>query len=431
MASDRTVTAISDISYRDSTTEKAAFVIRTTTVGDYLQRVGIYDPITRTCRTIDEVRSEFQRKAIAINRNPIKRKMFRDLLCGATVPPVVLADSTDQQPFTIIDGLQRSHVQQLALITLMSRENNKIEASGKESEFIATDIETIEKSGRKVISLDEFLAQPITYQLWRDLTHDEMVRLFMVLNVGQQKIAPRHLLEIMCPPLKKMFEGWGIKVVSLVDEQTNKEKEQAKDGKQKRVKVYEDGSYRFENLIDGLIGYISTDPQIKTVRLVQGKTDDIIPDLDNAIHVLGTPECKSDFLWVLNDLHDITKDAYKGHRFWPSSIVANTTRFVPLMAALGKARKNSKNSEAMEGRKLDLIRHCKQTSHDPLCFLSQSGSNSFESILDRIKSNIARRERAIFYNAWCQYFRIGLEDDKCPIDWSHGASHVGLEDAAD
>jgi hypothetical protein len=430
MASDRTVTTISDIPYRDLTTDKASFVIRTTSVGDYLQRVGIYDPTTKILRAIDEVRSEFQRKAIAIARNPIKRKMFRDLLCGATVPPVVLADDADREAFTIIDGLQRSHVQQLAVITLMSRENNKIEASGKESEFIANDIETIEKSGKKVISLKEFLEQPITYQLWRDLTHDEMVRLFMVLNVGQQKIAPRHLLEILSDPLKSMFEGWGISAVSLVDEQTKKE--QAKDGKQKKVKVYEDGAYRFENLIDGLVGYISTDPQIKTVRVVQAKTHDIVPDLDNAIHTLGTNECKADFLWVLNDLHNICKDAYKEHRVWSSSIVANTTRFVPLMAALGKARKNSKNSEALEGRKLDLLRHCKETSHghDPLCFLSTSGSNSLESIFDRVKSNMARRERAIFYNAWCQYFRIGLEDDKCPIDWSHGASHVGLEDAA-
>lgn len=55
-------------------------------------------------------------------------------------------------------------------------------------------------------------------QMWRDLLPDELVRLFMILNVGQQKVSARHLLEVMGSEVRNMFEEWGLRLLTEREE---------------------------------------------------------------------------------------------------------------------------------------------------------------------------------------------------------------------
>jgi hypothetical protein len=54
--------------------------------------------------------------------------------------------------------------------------------------------------------------------MWRDLLPDELVRLFMILNVGQQKVSARHLLEVMGSEVRNMFEEWGLRLLTEREE---------------------------------------------------------------------------------------------------------------------------------------------------------------------------------------------------------------------
>ena len=55
-------------------------------------------------------------------------------------------------------------------------------------------------------------------QIWRGLESDELVRLFMILNAGQQKVSPRHLLEVIHADLRTMFDAWGMRLLTEKEE---------------------------------------------------------------------------------------------------------------------------------------------------------------------------------------------------------------------
>jgi hypothetical protein len=108
-----------------------------------------------------------------------------------------------------LDGLQRTHTATTAAIALAAR------ARGEPAEdFVEDEIASMEKLKQKPLSLDEFLARPFIYQEWRDLKPEELVRLFIVLNAGQQKVSPRHLLEVIGRYIREMFESWGLQLLT-------------------------------------------------------------------------------------------------------------------------------------------------------------------------------------------------------------------------
>ena len=168
-----------------------------TTLGKYLADLGLFDPATKNGGwDVSMLNVPFQRAVIPIQKNPIKRRMLRDMLRGGTLPPTVLVHRPEERSL-VVDGLQRTHVAAVGVRALVRR------AQGETAEdFIEDEIAAMENLGQKTLSLDELLQRPFVFQQWYDLEPEELVRLFIVLNAGQQKVLPRHLLEVMAAHIR-------------------------------------------------------------------------------------------------------------------------------------------------------------------------------------------------------------------------------------
>lgn len=395
---------------RDFATTKGTYVIQGVTVGEYLETLRLYDPRTRAANWgASLVQASFQRAIFPIHKNPIKRRMFRDLTRGGTLPPIVLYIRGEGLRVLIVDGLQRTDVLTQALVALLALERDE-----KLEDFAKEELDAMAEIGQKPLSVDEFLKRPVVLQTWKDLDMDELVRLFMVLNVGQQKVSPRHLLEVMGDQLREMFKNWGLSLLT--------EREEKEQPRKRRGSAAGDGvvpgltHFRYEYLIDGLAAYVSRDPQVKTSSLLQ-KTDSPNLALEERITEIGSELCRADFVWVCRDLNEAIQGRYREDPKWRVAIQNSDNFFIPLMAALGDARHNQKARAALEDRKTKLIELIRTSQDaDPLV-LSRDTSDGLANILAEIRSNIGRKQRAVVYSAWRRYFRIGLEDPTYPIDW--------------
>ena len=291
---------------RDLATIRGYYTTVRTTIGKYLGDLGLYHPSTRTVRwDASIVHVDFQRAAIGIKKNSVKRTMLRDVMRGGTVPPVCLAEVSEQARNLIIDGLQRTHVEATGLKSLIAKEN------GDDVEpFIQEELQKIIALDQSPLSVDQFLARPFEYQLWRDLTPDEIVRLFILLNAGQQKVTPRHLLEVMGAQLRQMFSSWGLS--NMTDRE--RREQQGRRGPDRQVEGV--NVYRYEYVLDGLIAYLSRDPHVKTSQVLQGLASDgklSVRDtsIEERITDIGAAECRSDLVWVFRDINEAMAAKYE------------------------------------------------------------------------------------------------------------------------
>jgi|GEM_PF-4157269 len=404
---------------RDFATKEGTYIIEDTSVGRYLDMLKLYDPNSNSATWDHSLTAAFQRAILPIHKNPIKRRMLRDLIRGATIPPIVLYDGINGERPQIVDGLQRTHVMTEALKVLQTLER------GEEikDEFAKEELEAMRALGQSQISVHQYLERPVVLQVWHDLLPDELVRLFMVLNVGQQKVSPRHLLEVIGSEVREMFEEWGLKLLTEREEKQNPPK------RGRRKKTDDDATlqsasglthFRYEYLLDGLFAYVSRDAQVKTSKLLQEEIQDSpIPNLalEERITEIGSEFCKSDFVWVCRDLNDFFKTRYRTSPKWSVAIQNSDNFFIPLMAALGNARNNKRAKVALEDRKQKLLEMLHASDEEDPLDLTAEGADSLESIQNGIRSNIGRKQRSVVFNAWRRYFLVGLEDPSHPIDW--------------
>lgn len=399
---------------RDLATERGTYTLQTTTVGEYLCRLGLYKPGAGTIGFDPNVASAFQRTALDIRKNPIKQRMLRDLCRGGTLPPLVVYERPgSRQSLEIIDGLQRTHVQTEALQALLTHE-----AGGQPTDYAKAQFEAIKEQGQKLLAVGEYLSRPVVLQVWRDLETDELVRLFMILNAGQQKVSPRHLLEVMHADLGAMFQEWGMRLLTEKEEKSIPKRRGRKPAE--AVAVPSVTHFRYEFLIDGLIAYVSRDPQIKTKGALEDP-DGMNQRLSERVMEIGSEVCKTDFRWLCLDLNRLINKRYADVPKWRGIIQTSDNFFIPLMAALGEARASARVKAMIEERKVELLEAIdKSNDEDPLRFFA-GGSDCLESILDNVRSNIGRRRRAIIFFAWRSFFREGAHETGMPIDWRGAA----------
>jgi hypothetical protein len=245
-----------------------------------------------------------------------------------------------------------------------------------------------------------------------------------LLNAGQQKVSPRHLLEVMGAHLRAMFHSWGLPMVTQREhvENPGRRTKRAADSERPVEGVTH---FRYEFLLDALGAYLSRNPHMKTSVLLQQSVDPAklsVEDksIDERITEIGDEVCKSDLLWVCRDLNQAMQDGYKGDPNWQYAILTSDNFTFPLLAALGTARDFEPARPALEDRKAKLIQILSTGAGDPLALVGD-GDDRLAGIQSRINSNIGRRRRAIVYGAFRYYFRRGTEDASYPIDW-HRAS---------
>ena len=410
---------------QDFATKKGTYVILQKTVGEYLDMLDLYDPTTHTTNWDVAIAVSFQRALLPIQKNPIKRRMLRDLLRGGTLPPIVLYERQEQRPL-VVDGLQRTHVLTEALKTLLALEQNE----EPKEKFAKEELEAMRDLNQVPIKVEEFLDRPFVLQVWHNLEPDELVRLFMILNVGQQKVSPRHLLEVMGDDVRRMFEEWGIKVVSEREEKQQPRRRgrpAAGDKTQGEEQPEPSGAavipgfthYRYEYLLDGLFAYVTRDPQVKTTKILQEEMENPTPNLalEERITEVGSENCRADFVWVCRDLNGVFLERYERDPRWRLAIHNSDNFFIPLMAALGNARHNERARGSLEDRKKKLIELIRASGDSDPLSLSRGDVDCLGTILDNIKSNIGRKQRGVVYNAWRRYFLLGAEDPANATEW--------------
>jgi hypothetical protein len=404
---------------KDLATRKGGYSLYQTTVGSYLEMMGLYNSSTNTVTWDTSIVVDFQRSVLPINKNPIKRRMFRDLLRGGTLPPIVLYHCEGKRPL-IVDGLQRTHVGTQGLSALIGLERGE-----KLEDFAKEEIKAIEDLKQTLLGVQEFLERPIILQQWSELESDELVRLFMLLNVGQQKVSPRHLLEVMGQQMKEMFMDWGILLLTEVDQKTQPVKRRRRRNSEEedtRGNITESVSpFNYEYLLNGLYAYVIRNPHIKTKDVLENNNEAATLSLAERVPEIGSELCQSDFVWVCNELNDIIQDRYKDDPKWRVAIQNSDNFFIPLMAALGEARHDYNIRDSVEDKKQKLIELIKSSSDPDPLGLSRQDSSGLAIIQKAITSNIGKKQRLIVYNAWRLYFKQGFNDSTYPIDW-HNAS---------
>jgi len=396
---------------RDLATEHGSYEILQLTTGGYLLKIGV--DVSGGHFAIDHSLSvDFQRSPIPIAKNSVKRRMFRDMARGGAVPPVVAYDSGKDR-WKIIDGLQRTDV-----AVEVAKALSALERSDAIAPYAQAELDEIQHLKQARLSLHEFLDRPFFVQVWRQLKADELVRLFMVLNVGQQKVSPRHLLEIIHANVRQMLEEWEIRLLTEKEEKLIPRKRGPHSVSEDSV-IPTVTHFRFEYLVDGLKAYVAGEPHIKTSLVLEDavKTDELVSrSLGERITELGSENCKADFQWVCRDLNNVIQGRYGAHPRWKVAIQNSDNFFIPLLAALGHARANFSNPSAIDDRQQKLIEIVSSSQDpDPLQFLDEE--KGLEKLLNDVRSNIGRRRRAIVFLAWREFFRRGIEEPAYPVDW--------------
>jgi len=401
-------------SVKDYTTKSGTYSIQAMTVESYLTRVGILLPMGDEAIFNQEVATSFQRAAISVRSNPIKQRMLRDLLAGGSLPPLVVYQKPEiSEKWEIIDGLQRTHALTEAWRTLSA-----IERGEQPLDYVQIQIESIENKQQRLLTVGEFLNRPLTVQVWENLDADELVHLFMILNIGQQKVSLRHILEITHAYLHDMFKEWGIYVLA-----EKEEKRISRRGRRRSPEMMDIPSirhFRFELLIDGLISYATGDPQIKTKNVLEDK-ESMNDRLSANVIEIGNETCRNDFIWMCLDLNKQINQKYADEPKWRGIIQTSDNFFIPLMAALGEVRESMGPHFLYEKREAQLREILvNKKDDDPLRFYT--GNESLEQKLNEVTSNIGRRRRAIVFSAWRSFFKNGVYDSNYPLDWKGSTS---------
>jgi hypothetical protein len=407
---------------RDLSTDRASRTTVTTTMGKYLMTLGLYDPNTRAAIWDPAtLHMEIQRAVIDIRKNHIKRTMLRDVMRGGTLPPTCLVEEIDEEEAarrSIIDGLQRTHVSTIALMTLLALEHDE-----EVDDHIAELVESIHDMGQHQLSVDEFVARPFEFQLWRDLTPTELVRLFMILNAGQQRVSPRHLFEIMGRQLRALFDSWGVPML------TERERRQGP-GRRRPGRDPIEGAtvYRYEYLLGGLMAYLDRNPHMRTSLVLQASVDNAaltLPTSGAALETrmldIGEDTLRDDLKWVFINFREAMKVKYAGVSAWENAVMQSDTFVFPLLASLGRARENVPRAD-VEARKTWLIETLESDELDPLALgrgddEDEARLNLLSTILNSISSNIGRRRRIIVFQAFNSYFERGPARRGYPLDW--------------
>ena len=312
---------------RDHSTQHGEVTYRTMPLGDYLHALNIWDPKSQTIHfDADKIAISIQRTPISLHqRNHILERMVASLLQGGILPAIALHEDLYGN-FTIIDGLQRSNCLTRGLEYLIHRDKEE-----PVPDWVQPILTQLAESS-KLLPVEDYLKIPIFLQIWKGLTNAELIRTFMALNLGQQKVSLRHLLEVLNPQLQELFAQWGIPIRTERGERTA-EKPAKPRGRPKRKPITEgDGEaivippYRLEYLTNAARAYCEQNPQVRTKAAMEAtyKTDgfsDMGSDTVKRLMDLGEATAKQDFQWLFTAIATEMSRIYRDNPRWRSTIL--------------------------------------------------------------------------------------------------------------
>jgi hypothetical protein len=395
---------------RDTLTLKGTYSIGVATIAGYLTQLGLYRQELREIRLDQCMARTLPRLTTEADKDPIKDRMFRDLCRGGTLPPLVLFEHPGGERLEIIDGYLRTRVLVEVLRGLIALEGGAIPEEPARTQF-----SLIRGLGGSVISVGEFLDRPLVLQIWRGLEADEFVRLFIVLNAGQQRPLVNNLLSHVKPYLRAMFENWGIRL--LTEEQEKLVPKRRGRKSPEAIPIPSITHFRYRSLIDGLIAHASGDLHIGAYRQAEEERVASQSNIEHAVAITSEVS-KIDLIWVCLGLNTTINKKYADFPKWRSILQTSDNFLVPVITALGEARRNGLPPVTLEQHKRTLLEFVASSWHDdPLRFYT-GGHESLEKVFDNVRSNIGRSQRAILRAAWLSFFQNGFWTQENPIDWS-------------
>jgi len=326
----------------------------------------------------------FQRRLFDIKRKLVYNKLVRDLVKGVVIPTIsiyiedideiIQNMEVDQEKIRILDGLQRTNCILYAYELLKNPEYDRL---------------TYDKI-EDPMPIKNFLSKPIRVEIWTNLTVNGILYKMISLNAGQTRMDEEHQFEVLELPLLKELEKQNINVFRKSEDRKRK------------------GAHGFllSNIVEGVIAYNYESPfpnkQATAISLLD-RLDVYKKRHDSTI--VKSEVVMNDLLWVLKDLHENIEIAYDTFPEFKWILAEKDTFFIPLMAAIGKARNEI---EDIEDAKAHLIEILKLDLDDPF------NLKTFENISSSYTSGIGHKRRKLVYLAFLSYFR-GLAID---IDWN-------------
>ncbi len=393
--------------HRDYSTDNGSNQVMELTVGQYLEKIGVYDGgIIR--ENWENIGADFQRGILPINTNHIKKEMLHDLLRGGTLPPLIIYE--EEEIWKIMDGLQRSSVLVEALKAIIAHNSGETQQP-----YAQKEIDKIIESGQDILIKDDLLNGPIIIQVWTDLTATERKRLFLLLNHSQQRIDNRHIIEVAKSELLEIFVDWGI---SVSTEKSEKYNPRHPGKKTQANKIADKKPFKFEVLIGGLRAYNKRKHNITTSNTLHPKKGKTAPIDDKDAESTQNQYCETDFKWVCIELCNAIRKAYGANT--GRDILLNDTFLIPVMAALGFTRNDTTTMSLVGSRQADLIDLlANSTSEDPLVL--EDPKRGLNKIGLDSTTNIGAQKRGMIFHAWVKYFENGAaRDSEYPIDWQRG-----------
>ena len=324
---------------RELSTKAGEVTFKTMTFGSYLAALNIFDPKSHTVNfESDKVALSIQRAALAIQSNPIKQEMALSLCKGGLLPAFALQEEADGT-LRILDGLQRSHVVATVMDCLVKHE------AGDEDSIPDYARKILDKVRSQLITAEEFTKRPIYLQIYKNLTTAESVRLFIVLNLAQQKLSLRHLLESLHHQCESLFTSWGIQTTT---ERTEKARVPGARGRPAgaKGKKAEAPVYKLEFLVNSVQAYTTFNHQTRTKQTVteayhSSSADDMIelgPNLISNLMKVGDAVSRSDFRFLFRDLALEIQRIYEANHKWRHALSTSDNFAYPIAASLGKVR---------------------------------------------------------------------------------------------
>lgn len=397
--------------HRDPTTVKAEYANVTSTVGDWLASMGVYQFSDFDSRRI--VTTEAQRTILKISPSSKKASMMRHVVRGGPVPQVIMTVRGDR--LSPLDGLQRADVHTMVAMALLH-----IKSGVKEADVhpvVAEAIRKVKEHKHDITDLDSYLTGPMTVQIWRGLSEKEEDEKFGVWNLDATHISKTHMTEILHGDLRARISSIGIKTETekerntpVVDPETGSEVSKPRRKKGDAVppgEVVRPLAAVQINLAAYLTGMLKTGRNTMLEEGTNGR-------LHTRWEHLGDAIVSEDFGWFYGEalpwLHKVYDESTSAAG---KQIRTESEAFtVPFLAALGYARQEGIDPEKVKEWKDGFVELLAREEVDVLRLWTGDESFGEKREGKELKGSAGIKDRKLWFHAIKNSIVKGL-----PLDW--------------
>lgn len=366
----------------------------------------IFDHLVKKNLYYIQITVENYLKMVNLDDNPLQRnvldydlykKLIRDILYGASFPPISVVTNTDvllekgfndDTRLSILDGLQRTNCL-FVCKSVLDGEVNLVNTDREKYLYKNT---------------EEFLKKIITIELWEKLDLRSILYKMIVLNTGQRKMDNRHQLDILIGSLKEFLQKNEINFIEI------KEKN---DGEIPFKDLEITNTFPLYTIAEGIVAYINKYPQFTQNSATEFLFEklDIQPDsYEEGIRIIEDEDTYIDLAWVLKDLSLVLVKKYNYNIFIKYPLFLSS-----FFAAMGFTKAEFDKNQLNSKKKLLIELINQEDISDPL------NIDAYNNYYNQFKSGIGTKRRKLVYTAFKNYFSSPIINK---IDWKQAYQEV-------